>query len=153
MIHADWTKVLEDPGFVPELLSIDQLVITFFVTHPLPEDPFLAVSGRYHEELFDRMVGAHRAAGHRFLGYEHAKWMAARQSEIPAEWRQWNLVFPATVVKDARDHRSIGGYNHRYFPVLSYVRENGCRSHWRVIWRGIACDRLCELDQLVFVAK
>lgn len=149
MIHKDWTRVLEDPGFVPEGRSIDQLVITWFVTNPLPSEPRLAVSVSYHEMLFDRMVFSHRAAGRQFLGYEHAKWMADRWADIPAEWRQWNLVFPATVVKDARDHRSFGGYNHRYFPVLSHLKDGG----WHLLWRGIGCDRLCEIDQLVYLAK
>jgi len=149
MIDADWTKIEEDIGFDPELYSIDKLFLSPFLTESLPNSPFRAFSVSYHEALFDRMVCNHRAAGKHSLGYLHGKWLEERSEQLPVEWRKSTLVFPATVVKNARDFQGDGRYNHRYFPFLIFCREGV----WCLKWRGVGCDRVWESDQLVLLAN
>lgn len=141
-------KVLEDIGFVPALNRVDELDLCQFITEELPADPFLAVSVRYNENLFSREVQRHRANGRRPLGYLHGKWLEEHAEQIPAEWREFTPVFPATVVKDARDFKGDGRYNHRYFPYLIFCKDG----IWRLKWRGVGCDRIWESDQLPFLA-
>ena len=106
-----WTLV-SDLGFNPALTSASALDLVAFL-----KDGESSIGG---EELVSRAPGLNA-----HLGQMHAEWLLERQGEIPKEFRNHYLVFPATIWR--------GPFSSRYVP---YLRWDGKRWILDFGWLG-----------------
>ncbi len=92
--HDGW-KLLEDVGFIPEIKSVKDLILTTFLKSG--ED---SING---EELVSRARGELKAN----YGQIHAEYLLEHQAEIPQEFRKYYLVFPGTIWRGPGGRRCV----------------------------------------------
>lgn len=64
------------------------------------------------------------------LCQEDAEWLFQHQNKIPAEWKEYYLIFPGTVWRE-------DSHGHRYVPWLGF---GSCRQRWELSFHCLELD-------------